>query len=131
MTVLIIGGAYQGKLAYAQSLPGFGGAVTDGAAADKAAFAAARCVNNLHRFVRKMLEEDITAAEITEFILTHADGKILICDDICAGIVPMDKTETLWREATGRLLCELVRRADAVVRMQCGLAQVLKGALPC
>ena len=35
------------------------------------------------------------------------------------------------REAAGRLSCLLAERADTVVRVCCGLPQVLKGELPC
>ena len=45
--------------------------------------------------------------------------------------MPVDPRERAAREAAGRLACLLARRADAVVRVYCGLPQVLKGELPC
>ena len=43
----------------------------------------------------------------------------------------VESAKTAAREAAGRLACLLARRADAVVRVYCGLPQVLKGELPC
>ena len=131
--ILIIGGAYQGKLDYAKTLSAYKGAVLDGAMADKKSFIAAACVNHLHLFVKNSLQSGSTAAQINDFVLSNSADKIIICDDICGGIIPIDKFETLWRETTGRLLCELTKRADVVIRMQSALPQVLKGAVeyPC
>ncbi|MBS5451212.1 MAG: bifunctional adenosylcobinamide kinase/adenosylcobinamide-phosphate guanylyltransferase [Coriobacteriia bacterium] len=46
------------------------------------------------------------------------------------GIVPIDAHDRAVREAAGRLGCELATRADVVVRMACGIPQVIKGTLP-
>jgi len=128
MTVLIIGGAYQGKLDYAKSLTGFDGTVADGGELDKEGFInGSTCVNRLHLFIRHLLEEGYKPYEINELILKNVSDRIFICDDICGGIVPADKDENHWRETTGRLLCELTVKADIVVRIQCGIAQALKG----
>ena len=45
--------------------------------------------------------------------------------------MPTDPEEREAREAAGRLSCLLAERADTVVRVYCGLPQVLKGQLPC
>ena len=39
--------------------------------------------------------------------------------------------ERAAREAAGRLACLLAARADTVVRVCCGLPQLLKGEWPC
>lgn len=41
-------------------------------------------------------------------------------------MVPADPGERAAREAAGRLACLLARRAERVVRVFCGLPQVLK-----
>lgn len=46
------------------------------------------------------------------------------------GVVPVDARERCLREAAGRLGCELAARAETVVRMTCGVPQLLKGVLP-
>jgi len=132
MTVLIIGGAYQGKLEYAKSLSIFDGTVADGAELGKAEYAdGPTCVNRLHLFIRRLLDEGLESGEISRLILENVSDRIIICDDICGGIVPIDKRENHWRETTGRLLCELTEKADIVLRIQCGITRILKGEALC
>lgn len=45
------------------------------------------------------------------------------------GVVPMRAEDARWRERAGRLGCALAARADVVVRMTCGIPQVIKGNL--
>ena len=56
--------------------------------------------------------------------------EIVIATEIGGGVVPMDAHARAQREAAGRLSCLLAERADTVVRVCCGLGQVLKGELP-
>ena len=60
-----------------------------------------------------------------------AGREIVIASELGGGVVPVDPAERAAREAAGRLACLLARRADTVVRVVCGLPQVLKGELPC
>ena len=57
--------------------------------------------------------------------------EIVIAAETGGGVVPVDPRERAAREAAGRLACLLARRADTVVRVYCGLPQVLKGEWPC
>ena len=41
----------------------------------------------------------------------------------------MHAEDAQWRERAGRLGCALAARADVVVRMTCGIPQVIKGNL--
>ena len=53
-------------------------------------------------------------------------GDKVIFDDISCGIVPLDDKERAWREASGRLLSFLAKRADTVTRIFCGLPLEVK-----
>lgn len=55
---------------------------------------------------------------------------IVVMTEVGSGIVPIDRSEREARENAGRLSCALAERADTVVRMCCGLPEVLKGNLP-
>ena len=57
--------------------------------------------------------------------------EIVIATEVGGGLVPTDPAERAAREAAGRLSCLLAERADTVIRVCCGLPQVLKGNLPC
>lgn len=127
--VLIVGGAYQGKLAYARE--NFALQECDIWEADGIGRTPdeIRCVNGLHRLVRAWLTAGNTEEDTVNMLASDLKDKIVICNDISCGIVPLDPFERSYRETTGRLLCTLAKRADIVIRMQCGLAQVLKGTI--
>ena len=62
-----------------------------------------------------------------ELIEQLAAKAIVTCSEVGAGIVPLDAQERAWREAVGRMSCELASQANVVVRMVCGIPVVLKG----
>jgi len=51
---------------------------------------------------------------------------VVTAAEVGGGVVPADPGERAAREAAGRLACLLARRAERVVRVFCGLPQVLK-----
>lgn len=57
-----------------------------------------------------------------------ARNEVVIATEVGGGVVPVDKNERAAREAAGRLGCLLAQRADAVVRVFCGIPVYLKGA---
>lgn len=54
----------------------------------------------------------------------------VIATETGCGVVPVDPEERAAREAAGRLSCLLAQRAEAVVRVFCGIPVVIRGALP-
>ena len=127
MTILIVGGACQGKREYAQKAFGLNEREILPWNEEREA---ASCIADLHLRVRACLEKGLTQQEVLEKLLPFCRGKIVLCDDIFCGVVPLDALERQWREVTGRLLCRLAQEADSVIRMQCGLPQAIKGKLP-
>lgn len=117
--VLLIGGAYQGKLAFARARYNLQDSdifTCTGAQLDTDC----RCIEHLERYTLACVKAGIAPSA------EGLSGKILICDDISCGVVPMDKTERAWREATGRFLTALSEKADTVTRVFCGLPLELK-----
>lgn len=127
MTILIVGGACQGKREYAQKAFDLNEREILPWNEEREA---ASCIADLHLRVRACLEKGLTQQEVLEKLLPFCQGKIVLCDDIFCGVVPLDALERQWREVTGRLLCRLAQEADSVIRMQCGLPQAIKGELP-
>ena len=76
--------------------------------------------------VQERAEGDLTALADT-----LAEKDVVIATEIGGGVVPIDRNERLHREAAGRLACLLAARADTVIRVCCGLPQLLKGDWPC
>ena len=119
--ILIIGGAYQGKLDYARETYGLTDAdiftCTDG----NIDFSR-RCINRI--------EESVWAnPDALQYFREHRtewENSILICQDISGGVVPMGKENRAWRQNTGRLCQYLAKEADQVIRIFCGLEQRLK-----
>ena len=56
-----------------------------------------------------------------------AAREVVVATEVGAGVVPAGPGERAWRERAGRLACDLAERAECVVRMVCGVPQVLKG----
>ncbi len=68
--------------------------------------------------------------DLEELAQRLACHEVVIASEVGGGVVPMDPEERRNREAAGRLAVLLARRADAVVRVFCGIPTVLKGRLP-
>ena len=56
--------------------------------------------------------------------------KVVIATEVGCGIVPVDPDERRKREDAGRLACLLAARAETVIRVCCGIPQLLKGEWP-
>ena len=108
---LYIGGYAQGKLSYVRQ---------------KYQGQDVTIVNDLHLWVKQLLEEQQPAEEIVlEYYRAHPDC-IFICDEIGNGIVPLEEKEREYRERVGRLLITLAKEAETVERVICGIGQKIK-----
>ncbi len=128
MTVLYIGGAAQGKRALAMATHSLiESQVAQGGALQSAdELRTAKMLDQLHLLTRRMLER----GEQPSQLLPWLQDKVVVCDEIGCGIVPLDPFERQWREETGRLCCEIAKVAGTVIRVHCGLPQFIKGTLP-
>lgn len=123
---LIIGGAYQGKLDYARAQFGLTEAEICDCNETEAPDFSVRCLNHIERYVRHCLKcGQEPRAALDDWMATQPDG-ILICEDIFCGVVPTDAELRAWREACGRFISHTAGEAELVVRLFCGLPQVLK-----
>ena len=121
--ILIIGGAYQGKTEYAKKTYGLQDAdifTCEHTDIDPNA----RAIRHLERFALACVRAGKEPAE--ELKTLELSEKILICEDISCGVVPMDAVEREWREAVGRMNAMLAAKAARVTRLFCGLPLELK-----
>lgn len=129
--ILIIGGAYQGKRAFAMNTFKMGEhQMTDGDGCDFSEIFEKPVLFNLHLLIGRLLNADI---EPQTHLLPHLLGKnemIIICNEIGLGIVPISEKERRIREEVGRILCILAEKADAVYRLYCGIPTLLKEPRP-
>lgn len=105
MTILIIGGAAQGKTAFARTLS-----------------PEQDIVDDLHVRVRQAMRDKTPLPGVSDFV-----GKTIVCQEVGGGVVPIDAFERDWREYTGRLCCDIAAQADRVYRVYCGIATCIKG----
>ena len=132
--ILIIGGAYQGKLDYAKKeydikendvfMCSAGKSVEPGV--HPVIDFSKKCINGIQEFTYACVQNGI---EPLDYFLAHEPewkDSILICEDIFCGVVPLGAEMREWRQATGRLCKHLSEEAESVSRIFCGLEQKLK-----
>lgn len=125
--ILIFGGAYQGKLEYAMST--YGVSEKDVYDCDIESMVInfdKKIIYGLDKFVLACVKEEVNALECLEEHIDKLADKIVICDDISQGVVPMDATERAWREMNGRCMIYLGQKAETVVRVFCGIGTKVK-----
>ena len=132
--ILIIGGAYQGKLDYAKKeydikendvfMCSAGKSVEPGV--HPVIDFSKKCVNSIEEFTFACISAGV---EPLDYFVEHEaewQDSILICEDIFCGVVPLGADLREWRQATGRLCKYLSQQAESVIRIFCGLEQKLK-----
>jgi len=80
----------------------------------------------VERFVLGCVRRGENAKEYFESRLGALDGAVLIGVDLSCGVVPMEAEMRFWRDENGRVNNLLAAHARRVVRLFCGIAQVLK-----
>lgn len=121
--ILIFGGKYQGQLEYALEKYGLK-EETVFTCKDKEIDYSKKVIADLNEFVWQCTLKGVEAKD--EINWEKMNDKIVICDDVSEGLVPMDKNEREYREMLGRTMMALGQKAEHVVRVFCGLAQELK-----
>ena len=125
--ILVFGGAYQGKLEYV--LETYDLSNDDVYRCDRESLHIdfdKKVIYGLDKFVYACVREGLEAKELILRDIDRLKDKIIIFDDISKGIVPLDKDERAWREASGRCMVALGKLADEVVRGFCGLGTKIK-----
>ena len=84
------------------------------------------CIDAFHMTIRELLRSGGDAKAFARQLFDENPDVVVVCDEIGLGIVPMDPFERRWREETGRALCILAESAERVVRVYCGIPQVIK-----
>jgi len=123
--IVVIGGAYQGKLDYVlEKYPGKSvfTCSTECAELDLSA----DIINSLHLMVLAQIRVGADPLAYICKVLSDLKGKVLIFDDISCGVVPVEPEARLWRETTGRALALLSKNADEVIRVFCGIGSRIK-----
>ena len=76
--------------------------------------------------------EELVREEVSpEKMIMLADAlarekRVVIANEVGGGVVPIDEEERAFRERAGRFSCLLAGKAERVIRVVCGLGQILK-----
>lgn len=119
--ILIIGGAYQGKLDFVKENYGISGSEMFACNGPEINFTS-KCIYHIESFTAN--HPDPVGYFEAHRELWH--DSILIMDDISCGVVPMGAENRAWRQKNGRLAQYLSREATQVSRIFCGLEHRLK-----
>ena len=120
--ILVTGGLASGEHTFVRGLGYDEAQIADGALDDSPV------VLNAQELVRDMSGgKDADLATLVEQL---AAKDVVACVEMGSGVVPLDRSERDWRDRAGALACALAARADAVVRMTCGVPVAIKGTCP-
>ena len=74
-----------------------------------------------------MSEADILSDAFMQNVMNDIPpDAIVICDEAGCGIVPLDRSERLYRDIVGHVCCIIAARADSVIRVHCGIGMKIK-----
>lgn len=123
--ILIFGGAYNGKLKFVKEKYNINDediffCTDEHLELDK------KVLCGVHVFTRACVLNKRNSLEILEDNLGYLKDKIIICDEINSGIVPIEKQNRVWREETGRALQLLAKRSSSVYRIFFGIEEQIK-----
>ena len=125
--IVIFGGVYQGKLVYA--LDRFGLTHDDIFSCTEDDITMPenkKIIYEIDKWILALIKAELDVnQELQRFINANKD-KIVICNDISCGVVPIDPVLRKWREAVGRSMAELSRYSSEVVRLFCGIPARIK-----
>lgn len=128
--ILVLGGAYQGKLEYVKNnICGQEAKVYEISQGQTSLPDEAKDVDviyGMEKLTRACQEAGLEAIDVIEKELDFDKDQVLIFTDISAGLVPMDALDRAWREHNGRTMIKLTGHAKEVHRVFCGLGQRLK-----
>lgn len=114
--IFVIGGAYQGKDQWV-----------------KEHFPGSNIILDYQLRVSEQLKRDLSpideAARLVDICKKEGcfDRLVVVSNELGCGLVPMDKTDRIYREENGRVNCYFANQADEVYRVISGIATRIKG----
>lgn len=123
---MIIGGAFQGKTAYAMEHYPHVESWIKGGEATEEELKNAQGVLDFQEYIKKELAAGREVSHLAGMLLSDNPKLVLVCQEVGYGVVPVDAFERKYREAVGRVCTELASGAKRVTRIVCGIGTVIK-----
>ena len=135
--ILITGGKYQGRLKCAFDCGNYKEEdVFDFAKINSAEYASSnknfktcKIWYNFQEYVRSLALSGTDSWQIENMmkkLVENNNPEIIIMAEVGAGVIPMNKSDVVFREASGRLSVYFAEGANEVYRMICGIRTKLK-----
>lgn len=129
--IMITGGAFQGKRECLKRLYKISeNEILSGAECLFDDVFTAAAIADYHELVRRLINEKIDPVEFTEKLCRENKNAAVIINEIGCGIIPLERSERIYRGEVGKAGCIIAANCDTVVRVFCGIPEVIKGALP-
>lgn len=117
---LIIGGAFQGKKAFAEALcPGI--SFIDGAECKAEDIFHCGGVYHFHEYIRNRLAQGEDCTALGEELIRKNPALVVVTNELGCGVVPIDAFDREYRERTGRVCTVLASASEEVYRVICGV----------
>ena len=123
---LIVGGSRSGKKERLSELGFLDSEISDGAACSLDKAFSLPALYGLHMLVRRLMKSEADPVQVVRKGLQEGAVRVVVCDEIGCGVIPMDRFERDWREQVGRILCEIAKSTPSVERVFCGVASEIK-----
>lgn len=124
--ILVFGGAYNGKIDFVKEKFNITEDEIFYCSDDNIDFSK-KVICGLHKFTYNNVLKNINSLDYIKSNVNLLEEKIIICDEISSGIVPLKKEDRLWREETGRCLQYLSKESSFIYRVFCGIPTRIKG----
>ena len=137
--ILIVGGAYQGKEAWAKKHYSEVHWI-DGENCREEDIYQCQGIFHFHKYLERLMrnhyeekEENVDSidrfawvTDLAERLYRENQNIVIVTDEIGYGIVPMDPFERTYREVVGRVCTKLAKNSESVYRVVCGIEMKLK-----
>ena len=123
--ILVTGGCFQGKTAYACETFGIRREeAADGALCPPEVLYRTKLLYHFHEYIRRLME---SGQEFSmERLKRENPDVVLVTNELGYGVVPVDRFDREYREKTGRVCCRIAEEAAQVHRVVCGIGTVIK-----
>ncbi len=129
--VMVTGGAFQGKRDCLKRLYGISDSdIISGADCEFESVLTAAAVADYQELVRRLIAGNTGVSVFTERFCRENPNAAVIINEIGCGIIPLEKSERIYREEVGRAGGIIAAHSETVLRVFCGIPEVIKGELP-
>lgn len=126
--VMVTGGAFQGKRDCLKRLYGLSDSdIISGADCALEDVFNAAAVSDYHEIVRRLIAGNTDVPGFTERLCRENPNAAVIINEIGCGIIPLEKSERIYREEVGRAGCIIAAHSETVIRVFCGIPEIIRG----